>query len=57
MTETSDTRSSDAAEHEEPRSGLRRVMRYLPLVAPVLLWAVPCWVLLHAGSTGRSRSR
>ncbi|MEU1291655.1 metallophosphoesterase [Streptomyces sp. NPDC005840] len=49
MTETSDTRSSDAAEHEEPRSGLRRVMRYLPLVAPVLLWAVPCWVLLHAG--------
>ncbi len=24
-------------------------MRYIPLIAPVLLWAVPCWVLLHAG--------
>ncbi|WP_442816682.1 metallophosphoesterase [Streptomyces sp. NBC_01304] len=24
-------------------------MRYIPLIAPVLLWTVPCWVLLHAG--------
>jgi hypothetical protein len=24
-------------------------MRYLPLIAPVLLWAVPCWVLLYTG--------
>ncbi|MFF5335329.1 metallophosphoesterase [Streptomyces sp. NPDC013181] len=28
---------------------LRRVLRYLPLIAPVLLWAVPCWVLLYTG--------
>ncbi|KOX19836.1 metallophosphoesterase [Streptomyces sp. NRRL F-6491] len=24
-------------------------MRHVPLIAPVLLWAVPCWVLLHTG--------
>jgi predicted MPP superfamily phosphohydrolase len=24
-------------------------MRYLPAIAPVLLWAVPCWVLLYGG--------
>ncbi|MFF0274492.1 metallophosphoesterase [Streptomyces sp. NPDC004330] len=47
MTETSDTRS--ATEEAPPRSLLQRVMRYLPLVAPVLLWAVPCWVLVHTG--------
>ncbi|MEU7697514.1 metallophosphoesterase [Streptomyces sp. NPDC039028] len=47
MTETSDTRS--AIEEAPPRSLLQRVMRYLPLVAPVLLWAVPCWVLVHTG--------
>ncbi|MCX5401742.1 metallophosphoesterase [Streptomyces sp. NBC_00102] len=47
MTETSDTRSAagDAASPDR----LRRMMRYIPLIAPVLLWAVPCWVLLHAG--------
>ncbi|MFD4750373.1 metallophosphoesterase [Streptomyces rubiginosohelvolus] len=53
MTETSDTRSADGAAggaaQEAPRSRLQRLMRYLPLIAPVLLWAVPCWVLLHAG--------
>ncbi|MFF9063831.1 metallophosphoesterase [Streptomyces sp. NPDC014891] len=47
MTETSDTRS--ATQEAPPRSLLQRVMRYLPLVAPVLLWAVPCWVLVHTG--------
>ncbi|MFH9230758.1 MULTISPECIES: metallophosphoesterase [Streptomyces] len=53
MTETSDTRSADGAAggaaREAPRSRLQRLMRYIPLAAPVLLWAVPCWVLLHAG--------
>ncbi|MFE6699008.1 metallophosphoesterase [Streptomyces sp. NPDC057718] len=49
MTETSDTRSADGAAHEGPRGRLQRLMRYIPLVAPVLLWAVPCWVLLHTG--------
>lgn len=24
-------------------------MRYIPLIAPILLWAVPCWVLLYTG--------
>ncbi|MFB9524843.1 metallophosphoesterase [Streptomyces cremeus] len=28
---------------------MQRLMRYLPLIAPVLLWAVPCWLLLYAG--------
>ncbi|MEU1117745.1 MULTISPECIES: metallophosphoesterase [unclassified Streptomyces] len=28
---------------------MRVLMRYLPLIAPVLLWTVPCWVLLYAG--------
>ncbi|MFD5203719.1 metallophosphoesterase [Streptomyces sp. NPDC058375] len=49
MTEASDTRTADSAAHEGPRGGLQRLMRYIPLVAPVLLWAVPCWVLLHTG--------
>ncbi|MFE7141275.1 metallophosphoesterase [Streptomyces sp. NPDC057644] len=49
MTETSDTRPADGAAHEGPRGRLQRLMRYIPLVAPVLLWAVPCWVLLHTG--------
>ncbi|MFI6645470.1 metallophosphoesterase [Streptomyces sp. NPDC050504] len=49
MTGTSDTRSADGAAHG-PRPGrLHRLMRFLPLVAPVLLWTVPCWLLLHAG--------
>ncbi|MGB8945215.1 MAG: metallophosphoesterase, partial [Streptomyces sp.] len=30
-------------------SRLRRLMRYIPLIAPVLLWTVPCGVLLYAG--------
>ncbi|WP_443070537.1 metallophosphoesterase [Streptomyces sp. NHF165] len=61
MTETSSTRAADGAdsadradradseEQEAPPSRLRRLMRYLPLIAPVLLWAVPCWVLLYTG--------
>ncbi len=49
MTETSDIRSADSAAQGEPRGRLQRLMRYIPLVAPVLLWAVPCWVLLHTG--------
>lgn len=48
MTETSDTRSAAGAQ-EAQRSRLQRLMRYIPLIAPVLLWAVPCWVLLHTG--------
>ncbi|MFF8480026.1 metallophosphoesterase [Streptomyces antibioticus] len=55
MTDTSDARPVDdeaeaEAGAEAPRRGLlRRVMRYVPLIAPVLLWAVPCWVLLFGG--------
>ncbi|MFE0731221.1 metallophosphoesterase [Streptomyces antibioticus] len=53
MTDTSDARPVDGeaeAGADAPRRGLlRRVMRYVPLIAPVLLWAVPCWVLLFGG--------
>ncbi|MGW2305935.1 metallophosphoesterase [Streptomyces sp. NPDC001809] len=49
MTDTSDTRSAAEEAPAAPRSLLPRVMRYLPLIAPVLLWAVPCWVLVHTG--------
>ncbi len=49
MTETSNSRSAASEAREAPRSRLQRVMRYVPVIAPVLLWAVPCWVLLHAG--------
>ncbi|MFE9996696.1 metallophosphoesterase [Streptomyces avermitilis] len=49
MTDTSETRSADSAAHETQRSWLHRLMRYLPLIAPVLLWTVPCWLLLHTG--------
>ncbi|MCX4231303.1 MULTISPECIES: metallophosphoesterase [Streptomyces] len=49
MTDTSDTRPTDSEAQAERRSTLHRLMRYLPLIAPVLLWAVPCWVLLYAG--------
>ncbi|MFJ8861978.1 metallophosphoesterase [Streptomyces sp. NPDC102451] len=49
MTDTSETRSADDAADATRRSPLQRLMRYVPLIAPVLLWAVPCWVLLHAG--------
>ncbi|MFE3519138.1 metallophosphoesterase [Streptomyces sp. NPDC059166] len=49
MTDTSETRSTDGAEGRAEPTVLHRVMRFLPLVAPVLLWALPCWVLLHTG--------
>ncbi|MFB7028058.1 MULTISPECIES: metallophosphoesterase [unclassified Streptomyces] len=49
MTETSDTRSADGEAHQASRSRLQRLMRYVPLIAPVLLWTVPCWTLLHTG--------
>ncbi|MGY0488070.1 metallophosphoesterase [Streptomyces sp. WG-D5] len=49
MTETSDTRSADSGAHGAPPSRVRRLMRYIPLIAPFLLWAVPCWVLLYGG--------
>ncbi|NJQ03135.1 metallophosphoesterase [Streptomyces zingiberis] len=52
MTDTSDTRPDEAeAEAHAARPGrlLHRLMRFLPLIAPVLLWAVPCWVLLYGG--------
>ncbi|GAA4075980.1 metallophosphoesterase [Streptomyces hundungensis] len=49
MTDTSNTRSADSAADEPKPSRLRRVMRWLPLIAPILLWTVPCWVLLYAG--------
>ncbi|MEV2243413.1 metallophosphoesterase [Streptomyces sp. NPDC049970] len=49
MTDTSETRSVDGTAHATPQSRLHRLMRYIPLIAPVLLWTVPCWLLLHAG--------
>ncbi|MFE7073684.1 metallophosphoesterase [Streptomyces sp. NPDC057620] len=49
MTDTSNTRPTDSDAQAERQSPLHRLMRYLPLIAPVLLWAVPCWVLLYAG--------
>ncbi|MFI6658921.1 metallophosphoesterase [Streptomyces sp. NPDC050523] len=49
MTNTSDTRSTESTAQAPRRSRLRRLMRYIPLIAPVLLWAVPCWGLLYTG--------
>ncbi|MFJ8924628.1 metallophosphoesterase [Streptomyces sp. NPDC102415] len=49
MTDTSEARSADGAAQADRQSRLSRLMRYVPLIAPVLLWAVPCWVLLYAG--------
>ncbi|MFF0483857.1 metallophosphoesterase [Streptomyces sp. NPDC004435] len=52
MTDTSNTRSAGPEAHEgqgASSSRLRRLMRWIPLIAPLLLWAVPCWVLLHTG--------
>ncbi|MFE4212793.1 metallophosphoesterase [Streptomyces sp. NPDC056844] len=49
MTDTSEARSADGAAQAARQSRLSRLMRYVPLIAPVLLWAVPCVVLLYAG--------
>ncbi|MFD0034336.1 metallophosphoesterase [Streptomyces sp. NPDC127172] len=48
MTDTSEARSADGMAPAPQQSRLRRLMRYIPLIAPILLWAVPCWLLLHA---------
>ncbi|MEU2436668.1 metallophosphoesterase [Streptomyces rubradiris] len=49
MTDTSSTRPAGGEAGAPRRSRLHRLMRHLPLIAPVLLWAVPCWVLLYTG--------
>ncbi|MFE7547516.1 metallophosphoesterase [Streptomyces gardneri] len=49
MTEISNTPSAAQETQGASRSRLWRLMRYIPLIAPLLLWAVPCWVLLHTG--------
>ncbi|MGW1727679.1 metallophosphoesterase [Streptomyces sp. NPDC002306] len=49
MTDTNNTRPADSEAQAPRQSRLHRLMRYLPLIAPVLLWAVPCWMLLHTG--------
>ncbi|WP_129305430.1 metallophosphoesterase [Streptomyces sp. L2] len=49
MTDTSDIRPAEGEAPAPRRSLPHRLLRYLPLVAPVLLWAVPCWVLLYGG--------
>ncbi|MEW1797226.1 MULTISPECIES: metallophosphoesterase [Streptomyces] len=49
MTDTSNTQPADSEARAPRQSRLRRVMPYIPLVAPVLLWTVPCWVLLYTG--------
>ncbi|MGW1018136.1 metallophosphoesterase [Streptomyces niveus] len=49
MTDTSNTQPADSEARAPRQSPLHRVMRYIPLVAPVLLWTVPCWVLLYTG--------
>ncbi|MFD6293670.1 metallophosphoesterase [Streptomyces sp. NPDC060235] len=49
MTDTDKARSADDAAHATQQSRLGRLMRYIPLIAPVLLWTVPCVVLLYTG--------
>jgi hypothetical protein len=49
VTATSKIRPDDGEARAPRRSRLHRPMRYIPMIAPVLLWAVPCWVLLHTG--------
>ncbi|MYU21795.1 metallophosphoesterase [Streptomyces sp. SID8352] len=49
MTDTSDTRPADGGERAPQPGWLHRLMRWIPLIAPLLLWAVPCWVLLYTG--------
>ncbi|MFC9930826.1 metallophosphoesterase [Streptomyces sp. NPDC127190] len=49
MTDTSSTRPAEGETRDLRPSRLHRLMRYLPVIAPVLLWAVPCWVLLYGG--------
>ncbi|MFB6524912.1 metallophosphoesterase [Streptomyces sp. NPDC056399] len=49
MADASNTRSAAGETPAAPPSRLQRLMRYIPLIAPLLLWSVPCWVLLYAG--------
>ncbi|MFD4476682.1 metallophosphoesterase [Streptomyces sp. NPDC058471] len=49
MTDTSEARAGDDSAQAAQQSRLRRLMRYIPVIAPVLLWTVPCGVLLYAG--------
>ncbi|MCI4042010.1 metallophosphoesterase [Streptomyces sp. TRM75563] len=49
MTDTSDTQPAEREAEASRQNRLRRLMRYIPLIAPVLLWTVPCWVLLYGG--------
>ncbi|MFS4091055.1 metallophosphoesterase [Streptomyces sp. AF1A] len=49
MTDTSDTRPADSQAQAPRRSPLHRLLRHIPRIAPFLLWAVPCWVLLYGG--------
>ncbi|MGW0211550.1 hypothetical protein ACWDZ8_39485 [Streptomyces sp. NPDC003233] len=49
MTATSDIRPADGEARAPRQSRLHRLMHYIPLIAPVLLWTVPCWVLLYTG--------
>nr|WP_203685998.1 metallophosphoesterase [Streptomyces sp. SID14515] len=49
VTETSSTQPAEGEARASRQSRLHRLMRYLPLIAPVLLWTVPCWVLLYGG--------
>ncbi|MEV4340907.1 metallophosphoesterase [Streptomyces sp. NPDC049590] len=49
MTDTSSTRPAEGDARAPRRSRMHRLLRHLPLIAPFLLWAVPCWVLLYTG--------
>ncbi|MEU2380463.1 metallophosphoesterase [Streptomyces misionensis] len=49
MTDTSSTRPAEGEAQAPRQRRLRRLVRYLPMIAPVLLWAVPCGVLLYTG--------
>ncbi|MGY6026590.1 metallophosphoesterase [Streptomyces spinosirectus] len=49
MTDTSHTRTAEGATQQPRPSRLHRLLRYIPLIAPVLLWVVPCGVLLYTG--------
>ncbi|WP_435644136.1 metallophosphoesterase [Streptomyces sp. H49] len=49
MTDTSSTRPAEGEAQAPRQRRLRRLLRYLPMIAPVLLWAVPCGVLLYTG--------
>ncbi|MFE6814536.1 metallophosphoesterase [Streptomyces sp. NPDC057677] len=49
MADTSSNRAAAGETPGAPPGGLQRVMRFIPLIAPLLLWSVPCWVLLYAG--------